>query len=233
MEESRFWEGVIGNKTLNWTQISETRSKEEVYLIQKETHSEWFTCFICTWYEFLPQSLIREQSLPLHSSHPFSSLPKCMVLSYNLLTRFYLLFVWLVMSFPLEEHSHFHASHSTYHPVFLVSSKLIALVLMAMLFILQGRSHRKSLQIYTEIKCVNSFPHPFFPHLIFSPESVCLLWMYQFNPSFSFIRLFISTLPFFMLWIPHLFLFTTSSSYFVLQISLLPFFFKMIFVRLI
>lgn len=176
---------------------------------------------------FLPQSLIREQSLPLHSSSLLPSpYQNAWFLLYNLLIRFYLLFVWLVlMSFPLEEHSHTSMHLILPHPVFLVSSKLVVLVLMAMLFILQGRSHRKSLQIYTEIKCVSSFPHPFLPHLI------SLSWIglssldVSIQLSYSFTRLFISTLPFFMLWIPHLFLFTTSSSYFVLQISLLPFFF--------
>ena len=58
------------------------------------------------------------------------------------------------MSFPLEEHSHTFIHLVLPHPVFLVSSKVFVLVLMAMLFILQVRSNRKSLQIYTEIKCV-------------------------------------------------------------------------------
>ena len=73
---------------------------------------------------FLPQSLIREQSLPLHSSSLLPSpYQNAWFLLYNLLIRFYLLFVWLVlMSFPLEERSHTSMHLILPHPVFLVSS---------------------------------------------------------------------------------------------------------------
>lgn len=65
-------------------------------------------------------------------------------LSYNLLTGLSTIcMIDIDHLFPLEEHSHFHTSHSTSSSSSLVSSKLIALVLMAMLFILQGRSHEE------------------------------------------------------------------------------------------